>query len=82
MNDINLISVIGSKDPCGPKLYQWFQDNKVGWVSALAIVGAIVFMAAAVAIFILRRLQVFAFQFDIHFCNCLTKGLFLDQAGS
>jgi len=42
---------------CGTKLYQWFEDNKIGWVSIIAAVGAVEFMAAAIALFILRRIQ-------------------------
>lgn len=35
-----------------------FEENKVAWVAGLATIGAVEFMAAAVALFILRRLQV------------------------
>ncbi|XP_057370454.1 tetraspanin-18-like [Daphnia carinata] len=42
---------------CGQKLHNWFEENKVGWVAGLATIGAVEFMAAAVALFILRRLQ-------------------------
>lgn len=35
-----------------------FDENKVAWVAGLATIGAVEFMAAAVALFILRRLQV------------------------
>lgn len=45
---------------CGQKLYRWFEENKVAWVAGLATIGAVEFMAAAVALFILRRLQSFA----------------------
>lgn len=39
-------------------LHHQFEENKVAWVAGLATIGAVEFMAAAVALFILRRLQV------------------------
>ena len=39
-------------------LLKQFDENKVAWVAGLATIGAVEFMAAAVALFILRRLQV------------------------
>jgi len=45
------------QEGCGLKLNDWFEDNKIGWVAALATIGAVEFLAAAVALFILRRLQ-------------------------
>jgi len=45
---------------CGQKLHKWFEENKVAWVAGLATIGAIEFLAASVALFILRRLQTIA----------------------
>jgi len=43
---------------CGSQLNQWLEDNKIGWVTILASIGAFEFMATVIAIFILRRLKV------------------------
>lgn len=47
-----------AQEGCGFKLADWFEVNKIGWVASLAIIGAVEFLAAAVALFILRRLHV------------------------
>lgn len=46
----------------------------MGWVAGLATIGAVEFMAAAVALFILRRLQVTNVYtiWQYHFCCCFT----------
>jgi hypothetical protein len=53
------------QEGCGLKLNDWFEDNKIGWVAALATIGAVEFLAAAVALFILRRLQVRPNSLDV-----------------
>jgi len=68
LNDADLLSetlayqTTGSQlrlkqEGCGFKLADWFEVNKIGWVASLAIIGAVEFLAAAVALFILRRLH-------------------------
>jgi hypothetical protein len=47
----------GFQDGCGPKLYSWFEDNKITWVSILASMAALEVLCVGIAIYILTRVK-------------------------
>ena len=45
------------QDACGPKLFSWFEENKITWVTILASVAALQVMCIGIAIYILSRIK-------------------------
>lgn len=45
------------QDACGPKLFSWFEENKITWVTVLASVAALQVMCVGIAIYILSRIK-------------------------
>lgn len=45
------------QDACGPKLFGWFESNKITWVTILASVAALQVMCIGIAIYILSRIK-------------------------
>jgi len=45
------------QDACGPKLFSWFEENKITWVTVLASVAALQVMCIGIAIYILSRIK-------------------------
>jgi len=45
------------QSPCHDKLSSWFQDNKITWVTILAIIVAIQVMCIGIAVYILQRVR-------------------------
>lgn len=45
------------QDACGPKLFGWFEENKITWVTILASVAALQVFCVGIAIYILSRIK-------------------------
>lgn len=45
------------QDPCKTNLAQWFEDNKITWVTILAVIAAIQVMCIGIAVYILQRIR-------------------------
>lgn len=45
------------QDACGPKLFSWFEANKITWVTILASIAALQVMCVGIAIYILSRIK-------------------------
>ncbi len=45
------------EDGCGLKLNMWFEDNKINWVTLLASLVALQFMAFGIAMYISSRVK-------------------------
>ena len=43
--------------PCGEQLAEWFEENKITWVTILASVAALQVMCVGIAIYILSRIK-------------------------
>ena len=55
MHMMNLLFYL--QDACGPKLFGWFESNKITWVTILASVAALQVMCIGIAIYILSRIK-------------------------
>ena len=42
---------------CGPKLFDWFADNKITWVTVLACAAALQVMCVGIAVYIVKRVH-------------------------
>jgi len=45
------------QDPCKANLDTWFQENKITWVTILAVIAAIQVMCIGIAVYILQRIR-------------------------
>ena len=45
------------QDGCNLRLDEWFEENKIAWVTTLASVVAVQLMSAAIALYMLSRVK-------------------------